>query len=118
MSRILPVLLIALLSLLVHLTLGWQVTLMAGVVAGLWRVRRGWLIGAAGVGLAWAGLVGYNLAVAPEPTGELFRVMGGLLGPVPAPVIPLVTLALGLFLGAVGGGIGTQVARLAGRSAR
>ncbi len=102
----------AIVALALHLTLGWAWTLGAGIAGGAWAVRRGWLVGAAGVALEWAALVGYNLIVAAGPVRELARVLGGLLGNLPGWVVVLLTVLLGAALGALGGFIGTQAARL------
>lgn len=102
-------------SLGLHLLLGWQVTVLAGVMAGLRQVRSGWFYGAAGVGLAWLLLVGYNLIVAPEAVASMFTVMGGLTGNIPGALVGLMTVLTGLILGALGGGIGTRLALISGR---
>lgn len=96
------------LSLLLHLVLGWPWTLAAGVVGGFLSARHGGRVGLAGVGLAWAGLVGWNYAVAPGPVAEMARVMGALFGNLPGAVVVGVTLLIGLLLGLLGGLIGMQ----------
>lgn len=105
----------ALLSLVLHLALGWAWTLGAGLVAGFWAGPRGWLIGAAGVGLGWAALIGYNFVRAPAAVGQMAETMGGLLGNLPAAALVAVTLLLGALLGMAGGGLGTQLRALRSR---
>jgi hypothetical protein len=105
---ILRIFLVAALSLLVHLVLGWGWTIVAGIVAGFWIDRRGWLVGAAGVGLGWLILVGHAAAVAGPEVGEMARVMGEVFGGFPGAVIYLLSVVLGLVLGLIGGVIGSQ----------
>ncbi len=104
----------ALLALVLHLAFGWAWTLLAGVVAGVWVVRCGWLIGALGVGLAWAGLVVYNYLVAAGATSAMAGTMGGLLGNLPGAAVVALTVCIGLLLGALGGFAGTQLVLLIG----
>ncbi|MDX1545633.1 MAG: hypothetical protein R3247_01515 [Rhodothermales bacterium] len=96
-----------------HLVLGWAWTLGAGIAAGLWAGPRGWLLGGAGVGMAWGALVLYNYAVAAEPVGQMASTMGGILGGMPGAATLGLTLLVGILLGAAGGGVGTQLRRLA-----
>lgn len=100
---------VAVVSVLFHLLLGWQWTIVAGVFGGLLSDRRGWLLGGLGVGLSWLGLVIYNFAMALEPMQRMIDTMGGILGGLPGFVIVALTILIGLLLGLVGGGIGTQV---------
>ncbi len=102
-------------ALLVHLALGWPWVIAAGIVAGYLRRERGWMFGAAGVGLAWIGLVLYGFVVSSGPTGEMLRVTGRLLGNVTGIGIVVLTVLMGCLLGGLGGGIGTQIAFLASR---
>ncbi|GIV59128.1 hypothetical protein GQ464_015365 [Rhodocaloribacter litoris] len=101
---------VLLLSLVLHLTLGWAWTLLAGVVAGWWKGRGGWWAGAAGVGLGWLVLVAYNYAVAAAAIAEMTRVVGAILGNLPGFVVVGLTLLIGSALGALGGAAGTQAA--------
>ena len=100
------------LALVLHLLLGWAWTLAAALAGGVWAGRRGWLVGALGVGLDWLVLIAYNFVVAPEPVQTMTETVGDLLGNMPGPLIVASTLFLGLLLGAVGGAGGTQVRRL------
>ena len=102
-------------ALVLHLLLGWTWTILAGVVAGVWLGRRGWLVGGIGVGLSWLGLVGHNFAVAAEPVGRMVDTLGGILGNLPGFVVVAVTVLIGVLLGLVGGGLGTQLGLLVKR---
>jgi hypothetical protein len=112
MPPVLATLLTAVVSLLLHLTLGWPWTLVAGMVGGFLANRHNGLVGMAGVGVAWLGLVGWNYAVAPGPVAEMTRVMGALFGNLPGAVVVGGTLLIGLLLGLLGGRIGGQVKAL------
>lgn len=97
-----------------HLLLGWAWTILAGIVVGVWQGRRGWLVGAAGVGLSWLGLVVYNLVVAPGPVGRMADTLGGILGNLPGFAVMALTVLIGVLLGVVGGGLGTRLGLLFG----
>lgn len=112
MRAALKIAVVAALSVALHLVLGWGWTLGAGIVAGVWAGPRGWLLGGAGVGLAWGVLVLYNFAVAAGPVEQMAATMGGILGGVPGAATLGLTLLIGMLLGAAGGGVGTQLRRL------
>jgi len=109
------VVVITALSLALHLTLGWEWTVLSGVVAGYWALRRGWVLGAAGLGLAWLLVVGYNFVVAGGPVSLMTETLGGVLGNLPGWVIVGVTLLQGMVLGGLGGFAGTQLRGILGR---
>lgn len=96
----------------VHLLFGWQATLLAGIPVGLLRRRHALVLGAAGVGLGWLLLVGYNLAVASHETVRMLHFMGSLLGNMPVPGVVAVTMLLGGVLGLLGSWIGLRAAIL------
>ena len=96
------------LAFILHLLLGWAWTILAGLVVGLWKGSGGWWVGGLGVGLSWLGLILYNFSVAAEPVGRMTAVLGGILGNLPGLVVIAATLLIGLLLGTVGGGLGTQ----------
>ena len=100
------------LAFVLHLLLGWGWTLVAGIAGGVWAVRRGWLVGALGVGLDWLVWLFYDYLTAQAATAEMVRVLGATLGNLPGGAVVGLTLLLGLLLGALGGLIGTQAARL------
>lgn len=106
------ILLTLIIALILHLTLGWAWTSLAGVVGGFWAGRRGWLVGAAGVALDWAVLVAYNFVVAAGPVQRMTSTVGGLLGNLPGVTIVLLTVLVGAVLGALGGLVGAQARRL------
>lgn len=105
-------LLIAIIALALHLALGWAWGLGAGLAAGLWMGYRGVAVGAAGVALAWAGLIGYGYVVAAGATGEMTRVMGSLVGNMPPAAFVVLSLLVGALLGAAGGWVGAAARAL------
>ena len=109
------ILAIAVFALVLHILLGWAWTFLAGVVAGVWVGRRGWLVGGVGVGLGWLVLVMYNIIVASGPVGRMTETLGGILGNLPGFVVLGITVLIGVLLGTVGGGLGTQVRLLSKR---
>lgn len=112
MKRLLQILATALLALVLHLTLGWAWTLLAGAAGGFWAVRGGVWVGAAGAALAWAGLVLYNFWVDARAVGAMTRTMGELLGNLPGLAVVGLTLLVGALLGALGGFLGAHLALL------
>lgn len=118
MKTTVTLLLTIVMALAVHLTLGWAWTLGAGVLGGALAARRGWLVGALGVGLSWTVLVVYSAVAAPEPFAILLDTLGGILGNTPGALAVALTLLIGVLLGALGGIIGSQLGALtAGPSA-
>ena len=102
------VFLIALLSLGAHLALGWEWTVLAGVVGGIVsRPSTGWLVGAGGTALGWASLVIYSAWMAPASLRILVDTLGSMAGNIPGAALVGMTVLLGGLLGALGGGIGT-----------
>jgi hypothetical protein len=100
----------AVVSIAAHLVLGWEWTVLAGVVGGL-AARRvsGWLVGAGGVALGWAALVIYTAGVAPASLRILIDTLEQLAGNIPGEALVGLTVLLGGVLGALGGGIGSLI---------
>ena len=99
------------LALLLHLLVGWEWTLLAGVVYGFWVRRLAWL-GAGVVGLlAWALLLLYSYVVAAESMGRMSDTIAALAGGSASWLVPLATLTVGFVLGALGGVLGAMLAR-------
>lgn len=98
----------------IHLLLGWAWTVLVGVAIGGWsgQTRRSMIIGALGVGLGWAALVAYNFVVAGPSTRIMIETMGELMGNTAGGVVVAATLLIGGVLGALGGLLGGQSARL------
>lgn len=103
----------ALLSLALHVLLGWMWTVLAGAAGGAWAVRRGWLTGAAGVALGWGVLLAYNLLFFQDETARMAVTVGAILGNLPGFAIVVASLLIGAVLGALSGFVGAQAARLA-----
>ena len=106
----------AVLSLGVHVMFGWTAAIPVVIVCGYFATGRPWLAGLVIVLLSWSLLVAYNLVFALEPTLEMMRVVGGLIGNLPAYLIAVVTLLtaclLGAAAGAAGGGVRNIVQRV------
>ncbi|MDX1741673.1 MAG: hypothetical protein R3178_10280 [Rhodothermales bacterium] len=104
--------LIILLTLLLHLVLGWRWDVVGGALAGWYWVEEGWWRGAAIVGLVWLGLVLYSLALASGPTLELHRILAWMAHGIPAWSVPILVVLIGALIGAIGGVIGSRARRL------
>jgi hypothetical protein len=102
------VLVTALLSVALHLLVGWEWTVLAGVVVGVWSSSslRAGAIGAGGAALGWAVFVIYTAAAAPASFRILLDTMGRLAGNIPGEAMVGMTVLLGGVLGALGAGIG------------
>lgn len=108
------IVLIGILALGIHLLLGWEWTLCAGIVAGAVTPRHGWFVGAAGTALAWASVLVYSFAVAPAATRVLLDTLSGFAGNIPGSALVALTVALGALVGGLGGAIGTLAQPLFG----
>lgn len=109
MSRAGATFLTAVLALLGHAIIGWPAVIPAAALGGFLVEKRGAVTGLLGVSMAWIGLVAYSYAVAPGPTVEMTRVVGGLAGGLPSLLIPVATILAGCVLGAAGGWFGASV---------
>lgn len=101
-----------LVSLVLHVVLGWGWTILGGVLVGAWVRRRGWLLGMVAVGLDWLLLVVYSWWAAAEAFGRMVAAVGELFGNMPGAAVVACTLSIGLLLGAVGGALGARLRRL------
>ena len=97
------------LALLLHWILGWAWTCAAGLVGGFWKGPGGWYLGGLAVGSAWLVWLLYNVAVAPAAVMRMAGMYGGIMGGIPGPVILATTLVMGILIGTVGGGLGSQL---------
>ena len=101
-------------ALLLLLTGTWQLAYLAGFLAGLLssRLRRAVFLGALGVSTAWAAylvyvfVAGLGLQLA-DLVGRIFGLGGGAWW-----LLTILTLVLGILLGAVGGMTGFLASRL------
>ncbi len=101
---------------LLHLLLGWAWTLGAGVGAGLWHGRGGWLLGATAVAVDWTAWLVYDYSVNARAVHLMTQTMGDVLGNMPFFVVVALTLSIGVALGGLGGAVGTQVRRVLDRT--
>lgn len=104
---LMKVLVTAILSVVIHVSLGWEATVLAGLVGGFWATRHGWFVGALGTAVAWAGLVVYSAAVSAPAFRVLLDTIGALAGNIPGKALVGLTVFLGAVLGALGGAVGT-----------
>jgi len=93
-------------ALAVHILLGWQWSLVGGVVAGYGVRRFAWAAGMIAVALSWTLLIVYNFAVAPAEMARFVNIASGLFGNMPGPMLVLTTILIGALLGVLGGMIG------------
>lgn len=100
------ILLSGILSVLLHVIVGWESTLLAGIVGGFLSPRWYGLSGSAGVALGWTVLVGYTAAVAPASFRVFLGTMEAFVGTFPGEGFVGLTVLIGGVIGALGGGIG------------
>ena len=91
--------------------LPWGWSALAGIVAGLWSLRGGWLSGGLAVAVAWAAFVVWNHIAAPAEVQNLMVVAGAFTG-VPGWLLPVASIAFGFALGAAGGFLGSSLSSL------
>ncbi|NND72662.1 MAG: hypothetical protein HKN43_13880 [Rhodothermales bacterium] len=101
-----------LLSVGLHVAVGWQWSVVGGIVAGFWAIRRGWIAGGVTVGLAWSILLAYSLFDAFNPVLRMFEVAGQLVGGLPAVFTPVAIVLCGFLLGLLAGFLGEALAGL------
>lgn len=104
--------LVLLAAVLLHVILGWAWTMLAGVLAGMWVDRRGWLVGGSVVALDWLLLIGWNFVVAGHAVSRMLSTVGGIIGNMPGLAVVGVTLLIGAVVGTLGGVIGSGIAAL------
>ena len=109
-----------LISVVLHVLVGWQWSIIGGIVYGYWgTIKEGGsgvvltgILGAFSVGSAWMALVVYNYIVARDSIALMLDVMGGIMGNLPGSLIVVVTLLIGFILGFLGALIGRQIKSL------
>ncbi len=89
------------LSILLHLTLGWQASIVGAIVSGFWSIKRGWLSGMATLTLTWGILLGWSFLAARYESFEWAKILGSLLGNIP----PLLSIAISILVAAILGGL-------------
>lgn len=99
------IIIVALLSVVLHVSIGWEATMLAGILGGVWGHDR-WPKAAAGVLLGWILLVLYTPIVAPAAFRVLLDTLSAFGGNIPGAVVVGLTVFLGGVLGGVGAGIG------------
>jgi len=99
-------------ALLLHLSLGWEWSLLAGVFCAMMMASRVLMWGAVSTGASWMILSIYNLAVAWDPVVEMIDDTGQIFGNLPGAIIVLLTVLIGSVLGMIGAMIGLQLTKL------
>ncbi len=99
-------------AIFLHMILGWEYTLIAGILCGLMMEFNGWMWGAISVATGWGVLVLINYFAAPEPLVRMLDITGQILGNLPGAVVVVLTLLIGACIGFLGGVIGTQLVQL------
>jgi len=100
------------LSVLLHLSLGWEWTVLAGLAGGLLGPQRGWMWGGSGVALGWALLIAGSYMHAPDSLGVLVDFFDHAGGNIPGIMVVGVPLLFGALLGFLGGAIGQTLHRM------
>ena len=97
------------LSVAAHLAFGWMASMVGPVAAGLMMNKRAAITGSVVQIVSWAALIAWNVAVAPKESLNLMETLSGLLGGMPAVVVPVLTLALAGLTGFAGGWLGGSI---------
>lgn len=100
-----------------HLTLGWQASLVAPIgFAWLYPERAvRWTM--LQMGLAWIGMIGTTYAIAPEETARMTSAVFGIISRLPdmgeklAWILPLTSVLFALIAGALAGLFGASLRR-------
>ena len=79
-----------------HYVFGWQFSILGAFVAGYLATNHPIRSGMLTMVISWGVLIVYNIAVAPTENAEMLRVMGVILGDLPAFVPVAITLESGL----------------------
>ena len=101
-----------LLSVIIHVFLGWAWTITSGAAVGFLFGRHGWIYGALVVGGDWVVLLIYSYLVDARALRVMTETMGSIMGNMPSFAIVAITVLIGALLGLVGGAAGTQLRHL------
>lgn len=99
-------------SLLFHVILGWEWSLLGGIFCGMMIAKNPGVWGAVCVGSSWLLLIVFNLFRAREAVLEMITVTGQIVGNLPGFVIVLLTVFIGSALGFVGALAGGKLVQL------
>ncbi len=100
------------LSILIHLFVGWEYTILAGVFAGYFGKKFGPIQGMAALGIAWMSLLFWNFIVAKDPASKLVDFFSHLLGDLSPGLVLILIIGIACILGLLGGLIGQQIRML------
>ena len=106
------ILLSLIITLTLHVLLGWEWTLVGGILCGWFSPERGWLKGMGVVGSAWALYVAFDWFDAPEAVTKMLGTFGQIIGNLPGLLVVVLTIFIGCLLGVFGGLIGSSLTHL------
>jgi hypothetical protein len=115
--KILPFLLAIVCIIALHLTLGWQVSLIAPIGFAWLYPERAVRWTTLQMGLAWLGMIGATYAIAPEETARMTSAVFGIISRLPdmgeklAWILPLTSVLFALIAGALAGLFGSSLRR-------
>lgn len=89
-------------ALVLHLSLGWAWTLVAGLGVGAALRQGGWWAGGLMGTISWGLLIGWSFWVAPAETARMTGTVGELLAGISGVLFVGAVLGIGFVLGAVG----------------
>ncbi len=106
-------LILTVVSLLVHLALGWAWALVVPLALGaFWPDGASWR-GALGFALSWGGLMAFYALSLGVYFERAAATISTLIGGLPAPIAPLLSLIFAALIGLCAGTVGAQARRLA-----
>lgn len=106
------VVLATVISILLHVVLGWEWTVLAGALCGWLVAGRGWLWGLVSIAAGWGLIVLYDYFTAPASTGRMLEATGQIFGNLPGWVVVVLTILIGGVIGMLGGLAGSQFRQL------
>lgn len=98
-----------LLSMVLHLFVGWPWSIVGAIIVGAVHPKAGWLAGGALLTVSWAALIGSNILLAPQEAFNMINTVALLLGDLPGLVTVVATLIIAFVLGSASGWLGAAI---------
>ncbi|MDA0683026.1 MAG: hypothetical protein O2797_08835 [Bacteroidetes bacterium] len=98
-----------LVSIALHVFMGWSWSIAGAVLVGALQPRLGWLAGGTVLTLSWGLLIGSNFFVAPKETFNMINTVAQLIGDLPGFVTVAATLMIAFVLGSASGWLGAAI---------